>query len=242
MSQPHLTKFEYPIRLNRFLALQGLATRRGADKLILDGQVTLNGKRALLGDKVVSPQDKVQIQKGVTQKDYRYVLYYKPRRIISHSPQNGERSIEMVSGYKGCFPVGRLDKDSEGLILLTDDGRVTERLLHPRFEHEKEYLVSVKEEIKDPRKLNVLTQGIIDEGEKLTAKKVTIISTKTIDIVLTEGKKHEVRRMLLSLGYTVTQLTRIRIMGLHLGKLKPGEARELHGPARKNFLASIGLK
>ncbi len=242
MSQHNQTPFSYPIRLNRFLALQGLATRRGADKLIVDGQVTLNGKRANLGDKVLSSQDKVQIQKGVTQKDYRYVLYYKPRRIISHSPQNGERSIEMVSGYKGCFPVGRLDKDSEGLILLTDDGRVTERLLHPRFEHEKEYLVSVKEEIKDPRKLNILTQGIIDEGEKLTAKKVTLISTKTIDIVLTEGKKHEVRRMLLSLGYTVTQLTRIRIMGLHLGKLKPGEARELHGLARKNFLASIGLK
>lgn len=242
MSQPNSPTFSYPIRLNRFLALRGLATRRGADRLIMEGQVTLNGKRAVLGDTVKNPNDKVQIQKGATEKDYKYVLFYKPRRIISHSPQHGERSIEMVSGYKGCFPVGRLDKDSEGLILLTDDGRVTERLLHPRFEHEKEYLVSVKEEIRDPRKLNILTQGIIDAGEKLTAKKVTLISTKTLCIVLTEGKKHEVRRMLLSLGFTVTQLTRIRIMGLHLGKLKPGEARELHGASRKSFLASIGLK
>jgi 23S rRNA pseudouridine2604 synthase len=242
MSDPTSPTFTYPIRLNRFLALRGLATRRGADQLIKDGQVTLNGKRAILGDVVKTPNDKVQMQKGATEKDYRYVIYYKPRRIISHSPQRGEKSIEMVSGYKGCFPVGRLDKDSEGLILLTDDGRVTERLLHPRFEHEKEYLVSVKEEIRDPRKLNILTQGIIDEGEKLTAKKITLISTKTLCIVLTEGKKHEVRRMLFSLGYTVTQLTRIRIMGLHLGKLKPGEARELHGTSRKSFLKSIGLK
>ena len=116
----------YPIRINRYLALRGLSTRRGADELIASGLVKLNNKKAKLGDRVEST-DVVEIvrDKQHKAKEYSYIVYYKPRGIITHSPQENEQSIGDISGFPGLFPLGRLDKASEGLIILTDDGRVT---------------------------------------------------------------------------------------------------------------------
>lgn len=233
----------FPIRINRYLAVRGITTRRGADELIAAGLVLVDGKKAGLGDRVMSADAAVEVLKDArrARKEHRYVAYYKPRGVITHSPQEGERSIADVSGFPGLFPLGRLDKSSEGLILLTDDGRVTERLLHPRFAHEKEYVVTVREEIPSFAK-RVLENGIESEGETLTAERAEISGPHTLKIILTEGKKHQIRRMLDVLHLTVEKLVRVRIMGVHLGALKSGQSRTLKGSARASFLNSIGLE
>jgi len=235
-------KIEFPIRINRYLALRGLATRRSADELIVAGSVVINGKKAMLGDRVESTDrvDVVRNKKSIA-KTFTYVAYYKPRGIITHSAQEDESEIKDISPFPNLFPLGRLDKASEGLILLTDDGRVTERLLHPRFSHEKEYLVTVREKV-IPQSRMTLENGIESEGELLTAKKVQVLGPNTLVIILTEGKKHQIRRMLDAVHLTVEKLVRTRIMGIHLGALKPGQSRTLKGSARASFLKSIDLK
>lgn len=238
-----IEKMEFPLRINRYLALRGLVTRRAADELIAAGSVLINGERAKLGDRVASESDRVEIIKNKKQakKEHAYVAYYKPRGVITHSPQADEKSIQDVSGFAGLFPLGRLDKASEGLIILTDDGRVTERLLHPRFAHEKEYVVTVREKVHSQAKA-ILEQGVESEGEMLAAKRVEASGPHTLKIILTEGKKHQIRRMLDTLHLTVEKLVRIRVMGVHLGALKTGQARVLKGSARASFLKSLDLE
>ncbi|MDD2766950.1 MAG: pseudouridine synthase [Candidatus Moranbacteria bacterium] len=236
-------KIVFPIRINRYLAMQGLATRRGADELVASGLVEINGIKAKLGDRVEST-DHVDVKrdKKHSAETYTYVAYYKPRGIITHSKQEEyESEIKDISPFPNLFPMGRLDKASEGLILLTDDGRVTERLLHPRFAHEKEYLVTVREKVL-PSAKNILESGIESEGELLSAKKVQLLGPHTLVIILTEGKKHQIRRMLDTVHLTVEKLVRTRIMGIHIGALKPGQSRTLKGSARASFLKSIDLK
>lgn len=235
-----MSDIPYPLRINRYLALKGLVTRRDADKLIAAGSVRLNGKKAKLGDRVEASDTVEVVRGGRASREYAYVAYYKPRGVITHSPQGDERSIGEISGFSGLFPIGRLDKASEGLIILTDDGRITDRLLHPRFAHEKEYVVTVREKIRSDAP-KILEAGVINDGERLTAKKVEISSTHTLKIVLTEGKKHQVRRMLDVVHLTVERLVRTRIMGVHLGALRPGEGRTLHGLAKKSFLKGLTL-
>jgi len=123
-----MDKPEYPMRINKYLASKRYCTRREADEIIEKGKVLINGKRAALGDKV-SEKDVVEVK--FRQKKYRYFAYNKPRGIITHSPQGEEEDIAMKVPLEGVFPVGRLDKDSYGLIILTDDGRITDKLLNP---------------------------------------------------------------------------------------------------------------
>lgn len=232
----------FPMRLNRYMALRGITTRRKADELIAAGVVRLDGKVAKVGDKVARDDQVVTLDERAQsfEQELVYFAYYKPRGIITHSPQHRERSIADISGMKGVFPVGRLDKDSEGLIILTNDGRVTERLLSPKFQHEKEYMVTVREAL--PRDIKkTLEQGIEEGGERLTAKDVTPQGKHQLMITLTEGKKHEIRRMLSTLRLTITELRRVRIMGVLLGSLRPGEKRALTGKARRAFLEELGL-
>ncbi len=232
----------YPVRINRYLALRGLATRRHADELIEAGLVLINGKKAVLGDKVESAETLVEVikDKKQPQKKLQYIAYYKPRGVITHSPQDYEQSIEEVSGYPGTFPIGRLDKESEGLIILTNDGRITERLLHPRFKHEKEYTVTVREDIPSNLK-RVLEDGVYNAGDWLKAKKVVVVPPHTMHVILTEGKRHHIRRMLSEAHLTVEKLVRTRLMEIYLGALKPGKGRVLEGAARKAFLKSLEL-
>ena len=229
----------FPLRINRYLALRGIATRKAADTLISAGKVLINGAPAELGTKVTA-DDIVEVRQTGKARVYRYFAYYKPRGIISHSPERGERAIADIFSEKGVFPVGRLDKASEGLIIVTDDGRITERLLHPRFVHEKEYEVRVQEEVP----VNIaekLIAGIESEGDLLRAKKVKKIGRTELSIILTEGKKHQIRRMLSALHLTVKELRRLRIMNVHIGDLGPGEARRIAGPELDAFLKDLGL-
>lgn len=218
---------DFPIRINKYLEEQKIATRRGADLLIEQGKVFVNGKKAVLGYKV-KEGDKVEVI-GQEQKSYTYLAYNKPR---------GQATEEIK--IKNIFPLGRLDKDSEGLILLTNDGRLTDRLLNPKYEHEKEYEVEVKEKV-SPMHAKILTGGIKFERQILRAKEVEIIGPNNLAIVLTEGKKHQIRRMLAGAHLTVESLKRVRIMNIKLGQLAPGQTRELKGLELTKFLNSVGL-
>ncbi len=229
----------FPVRINRYLALRGLTTRRAADGLIAAGRVFVNGRPAVLG-MCVTAEDHVEIQGEVRAKPYRYIVYYKPRGIITHSPMKREKSIADIFPEKGVFPIGRLDKASEGLMLLTDDGRVTERLLHPRFIHEKEYEVVLQEVVQGDISER-LVRGILSDGELLRAKRVSIINRSLLSIVLTEGKKHQIRRMLAALHLTVKELKRVRIMDLRLESLAPGEGRHLTHSEVTMLLEALGL-
>jgi 23S rRNA pseudouridine2604 synthase len=141
---------------------------------------------------------------------------------------------------KGVFPLGRLDKESHGLILLTNDGRVTERLLSPEAEHEKEYVVKVDK----PLKQNTLTRlgkGVKIEGYITKPAIVEELGARALRLTITEGKRHQIRRMLTALGYVVTDLKRIRIMNIRLGELHDGEVRPLTATEKKTLLADLGL-
>ena len=229
---------DQPMRINKYLAQEKYATRLGADKLVAQGKVRINDRIAKLGDKV-NLGDKVEVI-NYQPKNYRYYTFYKPVGVITHSPQKSEKDIKSLVPLKGLFPVGRLDKNSEGLIILTDDGRVTERLLAPESGHEKEYLVHTNEPLKE-NLVNRMAKGVMIEGYITKPSKATIVSDYEFKIILTEGKKHQIRRMCASLGYTVSSLKRIRILNLKLHSLVPGQYMEIKKEDLKKFLSSIGL-
>lgn len=234
---------EFPMRINRYLAKKGYATRRGADELISSGRVTLNGRPAKLGDQV-NAEDTVEVKSGKRPKIYRYFAYHKPRNIITHSPQHGEEDIQDAlagtPGADGLFPVGRLDKDSSGLIILTDDGRITDRLLHPSREHEKEYVVETTEPLRDSF-VEHMERGV-DIGDYVTKPcKVKRTGDRSFRIILGEGKKHQIRRMVDAMHNGVSTLKRVRVLNIELGKLAVGALRPIEGAELKEFLAALGL-
>lgn len=235
---------EFPIRINKFLAERGFATRRGADTLIEAGKVTVNGKPAVVG-MLVNANDKVVVAENA-KRTYRYMLYYKPRGVITHSPSESETDIRMQiehdHGLTGLFPVGRLDKDSEGLILLTDDGRVTKRLLEPQFDHEKEYHVTLDKQVTESF-LRRLERGVNIEGYMTKPAEAVAdrLNQYACSITLTEGKKHQIRRMCAALGYQVVNLKRVRILSFSLRPLKMGAIRELNQKERKVLLSTLKL-
>ena len=227
----------FPMRINKYLAFKKHTTRREADVLIGRKLVTINGIPAKLGDKV-SQSDIVKIDGP--QRKYTYYAYNKPRGIITHSPQGDEVSIADSIHMPWIFPLGRLDKDSDGLILLTDDGRVTDALLNPKHEHEKEYVVTTLNALPKDFKRN-MERGV-DIGDYVTKKcTVEILSEHSFSIVLTEGKKHQIRRMCGVFGQSVTKLTRVRIMDIQLGNLAEGALREMQKAELNTFLQAIGL-
>lgn len=229
----------YPVRINRYLALTSTATRRGADELIAQKKVTINGRIAVLGD-VVQEGDTVKV-KNTTPKEYVYLAYYKPRGIITHSPREEEKGIEDILRGKTkerVFPIGRLDKDSQGLIILTNDGRITEKLLSPEKEHEKEYVITVDKPV-TPRFLKHLDRGIDIEGYRTKPARTCDLEGQKFSIIITEGKKHQIRRMCAAEGYTVRDIKRIRVTNIELGLLQSGQFRAIKGEELKKFLTSL---
>ncbi len=233
----------FPMRINKYLAHKGYATRAGADELVSAGKVTINGRRAVLGDKVVA-NDTVVVKAKNLHKGLMYFAYNKPVGIVTTNPVRGEKQITdnptLPKTSPALFPVGRLDKNSYGLVLLTNDGRVTDRLLNPKNDHQKEYVVEVAHAY-SPAFLRHMQDGV-DIGEYVTkpaeVKKVTATKFR---ITLSEGKNRQIRRMTEKLGYTVTDLCRVRIQNIALGKLGQGSWRTLEDAERETFLKSIGL-
>ncbi len=225
------------MRINKYLAQKKYCTRREADERIKLGQVVINGRRAVLGDKV-SESDVVEVK--WRQKKYRYLAYNKPRGIITHSAQENEEEIEDILPVKDVFPVGRLDKDSYGLIILSDDGRIVEPLLNPDTDHEKEYEVSCLHSLPASFKED-MEKGVDIGGYVTKPSQVTILGDKKFSIILTEGKKHQIRRMCGAFGQSAISLHRKRIMNIELRGLKPGEYRDIEGNELNDFLKALGL-
>ena len=228
------------IRINKYLADKGYATRRGADDIISKGLVTINGKKAVLGDKVTDT-DVVVINQKRKPNQYVYLAYNKPQGVVTTNAQGEEKEIIDAVRYRTrVFPVGRLDKDSYGLIILTNDGRITDRLLNPDKHHEKEYAVTVNKKY-TPAFIKHMTEGV-DIGDYVTRPtKVKRLKDTTFLITLTEGKNRQIRRMTEKLGYTVTDLKRVRIQNILLNNVKPGQYREIIDDERETFLTSLGL-
>lgn len=214
------------VRINKYLALQKISTRRGADELIKAKKVFINGKFAVLGSKVTE-KDKVEV-KGAEKKEYKYFAYNKPAGIETDSPE------------AGLFPLGRLDKASHGLLIVTNDGRITDQLLNPKFAHEKEYVVRTLNRLRSSFKAK-MEAGVNIEGYQTKKCKVKIIDENNFRITLTEGKKHQIRRMCSALFQEVADLKRERIMNIKLGTLKKGGLREIKGEELATFLKSIGF-
>lgn len=232
---------EFPVRINKYLALKNIATRRGADELIEKKQVFINGKLALLGSRV-NEKDKVEIKGDILNKKLVYYKYNKPVGIITHSPSDEEKDIKenIINKNipKDVFPIGRLDKDSHGLIVLTNDGRITDKLLNPKYIHEKEYVVKTSNKLRTSFK-SKMENGVNIEGYVTQKCKVQVINENTFKIILSEGKKHQIRRMCSALFQEVADLKRTRIMNIKLGSLKSGSVEEIKGKDLETFLASI---
>ena len=235
---------EFPIRINKYLAESGIASRREADELIAKGRVLVNDEPAVLGQKI-NAGDEVKL-KGKTKRKS-YLAYYKGRGVITHSPAADEIDIATKLaqdyGITNVSPVGRLDKDSEGLIILSNDGRITGPLLDPEAGHEKEYDVMVDKPVSGMF-LRALARGVDIEGYRTKPAKTAAHpkNPKRFRIILTEGKKHQIRRMCAALGYQVQNLKRVRIMNIELGKLKPNQYRKIQGEELHKFLTSLGIK
>ncbi|NCN52467.1 rRNA pseudouridine synthase [Candidatus Parcubacteria bacterium] len=229
------------MRINKYLAHKGLSTRRGADTLIETGKVFINGVRATLGQQIAK-DDTVDVRSK--HKEYRYIVYNKPRGVITHSPAEGETDILMrlKEDYNltGLFPIGRLDKDSEGLMIMTDDGRITDRLLNPEHAHERTYEVTVDKPITN-QFLRTIQSGMRIERYFTKPAQVEKTGPARCRITLTEGKKHQIRRMCAGLGYQVQQLKRVRILNLAVGDMKPAQYRIIKDAELKEFLKQIGL-
>ncbi len=219
-------------RLNKYISDTGLCSRREADKLIEQNRVTINDKLPELGTKV-NPGDKVKVDGKLIgavaedKSDRVYLVYNKPIGITCTTERHVKGNIVDAVGHKErIFPIGRLDKPSEGLILLTSDGDIVNKILRAENAHEKEYIVNVNQPISD-RFIQKMSKGVPILGTVTKPCKVKARSKHQFSIILTQGLNRQIRRMCEFLGYEVTKLKRIRIMHFELGSLKPGQWRNV---------------
>ena len=216
------------MRINKFISETGICSRREADKLINAGRVTINGMKAELGS-TVQDGDDVRIdgnQLGAKKKDV-YIVLNKPVGITCTTELHVKGNIvDFVNHPERIFPIGRLDKDSQGLILLTNNGDIVNKILRAEHNHEKEYIVTVDKPI-TANFLHGMANGVRILGTVTKHCKVTKVSDRVFTIILTQGLNRQIRRMCQAFGYQVRQLQRVRIMNVTLGNLKIGQWRNL---------------
>ena len=234
------------IRLQKFIAQCGIASRRKAEELILNGHVKVNGKPAVLGDKVTAA-DKVFV-KGkriiMPKAKYRYIMLNKPRGFITTmSDERGRKCVAQLVADVGdrVYPIGRLDKDSEGMLIFTNDGEFANKVMHPRNSIYKFYRVTVRPSI-DEEQLVKLETGIELDGKKTAPAIVHVIEKQegrvVLEMILHEGKNREIRRMCEAVGLEVARLRRTQIGGVKMGMLKQGAWRDLTEQEVKKLLAN----
>lgn len=231
------------MRINKYISETGYCSRRVADQLIGSERVTINGIVAELGSQV-GPGDMVRIdgkQVG-SHKEYVYIMLHKPVGITSTSEQHIKGNmVDFVGHEERIFPIGRLDKDSEGLILLTNDGDVVNPILRSEGKHEKEYIVTVDKPI-TPAFVKGMSEGVHILGSMTLPCRVTPQSAYVFRIILTEGRNRQIRRMCQKFGYRVTRLKRIRIMNIKLGSLPVGKWRDLSAEELGDLFETLQYK
>lgn len=217
-------------RLQKILSSAGVCSRRKAEEYLAAGRVTVNGRRAALGDKADPERDEVAVDGAVISRAaaHTYIMLHKPRGYVTTlSDEKGRKTVaELVADCPArVWPVGRLDMDSEGLLVLTDDGELTQRLTHPSHEIQKEYHVRVEGDVEQA--LPVLSRPMVVDGEDMIADRVERVGNQRLIIVIHQGKNRQVRRMCAAAGLKVTRLIRKKEGNLSLGDLKIGTWRHL---------------
>lgn len=231
------------MRINKFISESGITSRRGADKLINEGRVTINGKKAKIGSQV-EPGDEVIVDGNpiFIAKNNVYIALNKPVGITCTSEKSVKGNIiDLVNHPLRINHIGRLDKDSEGLILLTNDGDIVNEILRAENNHEKEYIVSVDKPI-SPEFLEKMAAGVKILGTKTLPCEVEQLSKYDFKIILTQGLNRQIRRMCEVLGYEVYRLQRIRIMNIHLNNLPVGQWRDLTKKEKKQLFDDLNYE
>lgn len=218
-------------RLQKILSRSGYGSRRACEELIRTGHVTVNGEIALIGCKADTEKDIIKVDGKTVNKSNKfvYVAIHKPRGYLSTPAQDGQsKSVyELVNINTRLFTVGRLDKESEGLLLLTNDGDLTNLLTHPRYQHEKEYKVHILRKV-DEERIEIWRRGVVlEDGYRTKPATVSVLNQDNkgtwLKIVMREGKKRQIRKIGERIGLPVDRIIRTRIGNITLGKLKPGD-------------------
>lgn len=228
------------MRINKFISEAGKSSRRGADRLIEQGQVTINGKKAEVGSQV-EPGDDVRVggNQIFVARNNVYIALNKPVGITSTTEKDVKGNIvDLVNHPFRVFHIGRLDKDSEGLILLTNDGDIVNEILRSENEHEKRYIVSVDRQI-TPEFLQQMSEGVDILDTTTLPCKVEQVNKYEFEIILTQGLNRQIRRMCEALGYNVYRLQRLQIMNIHLGKLPVGQWRYLSKKEKRQLFKEL---
>lgn len=230
------------VRINKFLSEAGVCSRREADRKIEAGEVTIDGRIAVSGDKV-APGQRVLVNGKEIKKEEEMILLAmnKPVGIVCTAEKREKNNIIDYLDYpKRVYPIGRLDKDSEGLILLTNNGDIVNKMMRAGNMHEKEYIVTVNKPISDSF-IRGMAGGVplVELGATTRKCHVKKLSNRTFKIILTQGLNRQIRRMCEYFGYRVEKLVRVRIMNIELGELKTGEYREVTKEEYKRLLALI---
>lgn len=232
------------MRLQKYLSQAGICSRRKAEEYIQNGQVFINGQKATLWQSVNPETDTITLGENATlsQQEYVYYVYNKPRGIETTCAQRWWKSIiDMVDIPERVFPVGRLDKDSTGLILLTNDGRMTNYLTHPRYGHEKEYVVETFGAISDTQ-IFKMSQGVEVLWKLTLPCQIQRIAAGKFSIILTEWRNRQIRRMVESVGSKVKKLKRVRIENIHLGNLDEGIYRKLTDKEKNELFTFLKIE
>lgn len=227
-NKPNKQIVDNGIRINKFLSDAGLCSRREADRYIKEGKVKIDGVKAVIGSKV-KPENKVTFNgKPVKNKEKRVLIAFnKPVGIVSTtSSKEPDNIVDFINYPTRIFPIGRLDKDSEGLILLTNDGDIVNSILRERYGHDKEYIVTVNKEI-TKEFVKQMSEGVPILDTVTKPCELTAIDRNKFKIILTQGLNRQIRRMCEYLGYRVVRLVRVRIMNITLGRLKSGTWRNV---------------
>jgi 23S rRNA pseudouridine2604 synthase len=229
------------LRINKFFTEQGICSRREADRLIESGVITINGRVAKLGDQVdlsdvIAREGRVIPWGNRT----RYIKYHKPVGVTTTSESHVPRNIIAEIGHpERIFPIGRLDKDSSGLILLTNDGNIVNEILRAEFGHEREYLVQVDRPF-DQSFLDRMSRGVVILGSATKPCRMMRVGRDQFRIILTEGRNRQIRRMCQTLGYRVIKLHRTRIMHITVKGLGHGEWKDLTTQEREQLMRAVG--
>ncbi|MBT3231161.1 rRNA pseudouridine synthase [Candidatus Uhrbacteria bacterium] len=230
------------MRLNKYIADSGFCSRRKADTLIDDGRVTIGNDLAKVGQQVEEGQ-KVYVDGELIRPRSGdvFIAFHKPYGVICTSDEDADNTVfDYIDSDERLIYIGRIDVESTGLLLLTNNGDIANKIASPKFEHEKEYVVTVNKEM-NRKFLDGMKKGVMLDGRVTNPAPVKNLGPKKFKIILKEGRNRQIRRMCTALGYEVATLKRIRVMNVKLGELGPGNYRQLTKTERRELLSTLGI-